>query len=72
MPPVQAALKTKLESIFTAVKDSPVSDADFADQTAAAVTGHIKTAPVTVNAGIPVTAPAGPGAASAPGTGSLP
>ena len=29
MPPVQAALKTKLESIFNAMKDSSVSEAGF-------------------------------------------
>jgi hypothetical protein len=60
---VQASLKSKLLNLFNAMKNEPMSEAGFADQLAAVISDHIKTATVRVNAGI---------AASAPGTGSLP
>jgi translation initiation factor 2 alpha subunit (eIF-2alpha) len=68
---VQASLKSKLLNLFNAMKNDPMSEADFADQLAAVISDHIKTATVTVNAGIPAATPSGPGVTSAPGTGSL-
>lgn len=71
MPLVQATLKTNLTTLFMAMKNAPMSEADFADQLAAIIDNHIKTATVTVMPGIPVTTPSGPGVTSGPGTGSL-
>jgi translation initiation factor 2 alpha subunit (eIF-2alpha) len=50
---------------------SSMSDADYAAKLAKIINDHIKTATVTVNAGIVVATPSGPGSTSAPGTGSL-
>jgi hypothetical protein len=71
MPLVQATLKNDLTTLFMAMKNVPMSEADFADQLATIINNHIKTATVTVNPGIPVATPVGPGSTSAPGTGSL-
>ncbi|MDR0387279.1 MAG: hypothetical protein LBH57_04510 [Treponema sp.] len=68
---VQAALKTQLATLFNSMKGAPMSEADFADQLASIINNHIKTATVTVNPGIAVATPQGPGSTTAPGTGSL-
>ena len=68
---VEVSLKSDLLSLFTAMKAAPMSEADYAAKLAKIINDHVKTAAVTVNPGIAVTTPAGPGATSAPGTGSL-
>ena len=68
-------LQTKLLNLFSKMKKGPMSEADFADKLSKIIDAQIKTATVTVDAGISVTVttPVGPGqgATSAPGTGSL-
>ena len=71
MPLAEAKLQAELLGLFNAMKESPMSEADYAAKLAAAITDHIKTATVTVDPGIAVTTPVGPGATSAPGTGML-
>ncbi|GMO64727.1 MAG: hypothetical protein Ta2A_12490 [Treponemataceae bacterium] len=70
-----ATLKTNLLNLFNQMKESPMSEEDYADKLAKIIDAQIKTAMITVDAGISVTVttPAGPGqgATSAPGTGSL-
>jgi hypothetical protein len=72
---VQATLKSNLLGLFNSMKQSQMSEADFAEQLATIINNHIKTAQVTVNAGIPVatsgSAAAQAGATSGPGSGSL-
>lgn len=72
---VQATLKQNLLNLFNQMKQSEMSEAVFADQLATILNNHIKTAVVTVNAGIPVatagSAVAQTGSTTAPGTGSL-
>jgi hypothetical protein len=68
---VETSLKSNLLNLFNAMNAAPMSEEDYAAKLAAIINDHIKTAVVTVNAGIAVTTPAGPGATSAPGTGSL-
>jgi len=72
---VQATLKTNLLSLFNLMKQNEMSEANFSDQLATIINNHIKTAQVTVNAGIPVatsgSAAAQAGATSGPGSGSL-
>jgi hypothetical protein len=68
---VQATLKSNLTTLFLAMKNAPMSEADFADQLATIIDNHIKTAAVNINPGIPVATPVGPGSTSGPGTGSL-
>jgi hypothetical protein len=68
---VEATLKTNLLDLFNAMKDAPMSEADYAGKLAKIINGHIKTATVTVKAGIVVSTPAGPGSTTGPGTGSL-
>ncbi|MDR0386762.1 MAG: hypothetical protein LBH57_01875 [Treponema sp.] len=68
---VQTALKSKFETLFNNMKKSPMSEADFANELAKIINDHIKTAVVTVNAGIAVSTSGGGGATTAPGTGSL-
>jgi hypothetical protein len=71
MPLVQATLKNNLTNLFMAMKNAPMSEADFADQLATIIDNDIKPATVTVMPGIPVATPVGPGSTSGPGTGSL-
>jgi hypothetical protein len=68
---VEAALKANLLSLFDSMNKSPMSGADYAANLAKIINDHIKTADVVVNPGIAVATPAGSGATSAPGTGSL-
>jgi hypothetical protein len=72
---VQATLKTNLLTLFNSMKQNEMSEANFADQLATIINNHIKTAQVTVNAGIPVATTGGPasqtGTTTAPGSGSL-
>jgi hypothetical protein len=70
-----ATLKTNLLNLFNQMKNAPMSEADYADALAKIIDAQIKTATVTVAAGIPV-ATAGSevaqkGATTGPGTGSL-
>jgi hypothetical protein len=68
---VESALKSSLLSLFNQMKQSEMSEADFAGELAGIINGHIKTATVTVSAGIPVSTSGGAGATSGPGSGSL-
>jgi hypothetical protein len=68
---VEAALKSNLLNLFNAMKESPMSEEDYAANLARIVNGHIKTATVTVNPGIAVSTSGGGGATTAPGTGNL-
>jgi len=65
------ALKNALLALYNLTRVSPMSEEEFAEFMAGIITAHIRTATVTVNAGIPVGTPAGPGSTTAPGTGSL-
>ena len=71
MPLVETKLAKNLEGLFTSMKDNPMSESEYAGELAKIINSHILTATVTVNAGIAVGTPAGPGSTSAPGTGSL-
>jgi hypothetical protein len=68
---VEASLKSSLLKLFNAMNAAPMSEEDYAAKLAGIINDHIKTATVTVKVGIAVSTPAGPGATSAPGTGSL-
>jgi hypothetical protein len=72
---VQAALKSDLRSLFNEMRQNEMSESDYADKLAAIITDYIKTAKVTVDAGISVStsgsAAAQTGSTTAPGTGSL-
>jgi hypothetical protein len=68
---VETSLKSKLLNLFNSMNAAPMSEEDYAANLAKIFNDHIKTAVVTVNAGIAVSTPAGPGATSAPGTGGL-
>lgn len=76
---LRATLKSKIKEALDAPisnkSDSEKVKQDFADSIANAVAdgvdAWIKTATVTVQPGIAVTTPAGPGATSAPGTGTI-
>lgn len=77
------ALKVALEKDILDILNSPISEKssdaevknNFAKKLAEAIGNRmeawIKTGIVTVQPGIAVTTPAGPGATSAPGTGSI-
>jgi methionine synthase II (cobalamin-independent) len=71
----ESALKSSLLSLFNQMKQAETSEEEFAEKLAKIINDHIKTALVTVNAGIPVTtagsAAAQTGAATAAGSGSL-
>jgi alanyl-tRNA synthetase len=71
----ETALKSKLEALFNRMKQAETSEAEYAQELAKIVNDHIKTAVVTVKAGIPVstagTETAQAGATTGPGTGSL-
>jgi hypothetical protein len=67
----EASLKSNLSTLFTAMKNAPMSEEEYAARLAAIITAYIKTATVNVNPDIPVTTPSGPGSTSGPGTGSL-
>ncbi|GHV76508.1 hypothetical protein AGMMS49942_13290 [Spirochaetia bacterium] len=72
---VEATLKSNLENLFNAMNENQLSEADYAAKLAKIINDHIRTAVVTVKAGIPVTtagtAVKQEGSTSAPGTGSL-
>jgi hypothetical protein len=72
---VQVTLKQNLLALFNQMKQSEMSESDYADKLAKIINDHILTAVVTVNPGIAVsttgTAAAQTGATTAPGTGSL-
>jgi hypothetical protein len=56
---VETTLKTNLLNLFNAMKEEPMSEADYAANLAKIINDHIKTAAVTVST------------PSGPGTGSL-
>ena len=68
---VEATLTANLLGLFNAMKDEPMTEAEYARRLAGIINGHILTATVTVAPGIPVSTPAGPGLTSGPGTGGL-
>ena len=65
------ALKNTLQTLFRLMRASPMSEEEYAEFMAAIITAHVRTATVTVDAGIPVGTLAGPGSTTAPGTGRL-
>ena len=71
----ESELKSGLLSLFNQMKQDEMSEEEFAGKLAKIINGHIKTASVTVNAGIPVSttgsAAAQAGATTGPGSGSL-
>jgi translation initiation factor 2 alpha subunit (eIF-2alpha) len=67
----EATLKTNLLGLFNAMKKAPVSEEDYAAKLAKIINDHIKTAAVTVEAGIAVSTSGGGGVTTAPGAGSL-
>ncbi len=76
MPLVKETLKTGIKSLLTNMRTKEeISDDYFADQLATLIDTYIKSATVTVMAGIPVatagTAAAQTGATTSPGTGTL-
>jgi hypothetical protein len=68
---VEATLKSNLLNLFNAMDAAPMSNNDYAAKLAKIFNDHIKTAVVTVEAGIAVSTSGGGGATAAPGTGSL-
>jgi hypothetical protein len=68
---VEAALKSNLLTLFNGMKKEPMSEEDYASRLAGIINDHIKTAVVTVKAGIAVSTSGGGGSTTAPGTGSL-
>jgi hypothetical protein len=72
---VQEKLKSDLLALFNQMKGSETGEEQVAGRMAEIFTAYIKTASVTVGAGIPVStagsAAAQTGATTAPGTGSL-
>jgi len=72
---IEATLRAQILDLFGTMKDSPMSEADYAGHLARIITNHVKTATVTVTVppGIPVGTPVGPGATTAPmiATGNL-
>jgi hypothetical protein len=67
----QPALKANLLTLFNLMKQSEMSEEQYADNLSTIITNYIKTATVTVQPGQAVATPSGPGSTSAPGTGSL-
>jgi len=67
----EPALRSSLLSLFREMRDAPMSEETYAALLAQIITVHVRTATVTVNPGIPVATPAGPGSTNGPGTGSL-
>lgn len=71
----QAALKQNLLALFNQMRETEMSEADYADKLSKIINDHILTAVVTVNAGIPVstagTETAQTGATTAAGAGKL-
>jgi len=67
----EPALRSSLLNLFQEMRGSPMSEETYAARLAQIITAHVRAAAVTVDAGIPVGTPAGPGATTAPGTGSL-
>ncbi|MDR1250181.1 MAG: hypothetical protein LBK63_12880 [Treponema sp.] len=68
---VEATLKTNLLNLFNAMNSEPMSESDYAAKLAKIINDHIKTAAVTVAAGIAVSTTGGGGSTTAPGSGSL-
>jgi len=67
----EATLQSNLLSLFDEMGREPMDGAEYARRLAQIITAHVRAASVTVDPGIPVTTPAGPGATNAPGTGRL-
>ena len=58
-------------ALFRDMRSSPMTEEEYADRMAAMIGDFVRSATVTVDAGIAVSTPAGPGATSSPGTGRL-
>ena len=72
MPLVKATLKSGIQALLTEMRTKEENaDEYFADQMATLIDTYIKSATVTVVAGIPVTTSTGAGATTAPGTGTI-
>lgn len=73
---VKSTLKTAIFSLLTAMREkTEISDDEFAEKLATAIDTYIKSATVTVAAGIAVATSGSPtsqtGATTAPGTGTI-
>lgn len=73
---VKSTLKTSILSLLTAMREkTEISDDEFAEKLATAIDTYIKSATVTVAAGIAVSTSGSPtsqtGATTAPGTGTI-
>lgn len=73
---VKSTLKASILSLLTSMRDkTEISDEEFADKLATAIDSYIKSATVTVAAGIAVTTSGSPtsqtGVTTAPGTGTI-
>lgn len=73
---VKTTLKADILAILTGMRtETEISDDEFADKLAMAIDKYIKTATVTVSAGIAVATSGSPtsqtGATTAPGTGTI-
>jgi len=62
----EATLKTNLLNLFIAMRNTPMSDEDYAANLAHIFNDHILTA--EVNSGIPVSTSGGSGSTSGPGS----
>lgn len=72
MPLNKPALKSGIQALLAEMRTKEENaDEHFADQLATLIDAYVKTATVTVNAGIPVTTSTGAGTTTAPGTGTL-
>jgi len=63
---VEATLKENLLNLFTSMKNTPMSESDYAANLAQIINDHILTA--QVNPGIAVSTSGGAGSTSAPGS----
>jgi len=65
---VEANLKTSLLTLFTTMKETPMSEEDYAANLANIINDHIKTAQVNSGINVQVSPSDGTGATTAPGS----
>jgi phosphomannomutase len=65
---VETNLQTNLLALFNAMKQTPMSDEDYAEKLAKIITDHIKTAQVNPGIKVQVSPLDGTGATIAPGS----
>ena len=72
MPLVKANLKNGIKALLTDMRTKEaISDDEFADRLSTLIDTYIKSATVTVAAGIAVTTNTGAGTTTSPGTGTI-